>query len=494
MHSGYSDFYQQLRQYLTEHPIWIILLVWFISGLEGIAVVGAVVPAVAMLFGLSMIAGTVDISPVPLVLAGAVGAMMGDGLSYSLGRHFKHGVERVWPFRTHPQWLTTAEAFVNRNGGKSLLLGRFIGPLRGFVPLATGIFQMPLRRYLLASLIAVSAWAPVHILPGYFIGSAVNAPVLPDQAQFVFLGALLVTVVVLTGLIPWAALVTTDFRKRFARHNSGLLYTADECPENQLLALFMASISLLGFTALVLTLPAWQQTDHTISGLLFGLRQPPLDHLFIAFSLLGDRPALTVIGTLLCVWLVARREWNTLMHVVAAMAAALLVPYGLKHLFATPRPHFLMASPPSYAFPSGHAFSAITAWGFVYVVLARQVTRELRPWLLGFVIAVIVLTSASRVYLGVHWLSDIIGGLLLGVVTLALLRWSWYRSAGLRVVPAETVFSILMAIAFSVVLEVMPAWPFAWVAYEPVDAHGHIIKRVPVKHIAKPHHKHRKLF
>jgi len=78
---------------------------------------------------------------------------------------------------------------------------------------------------------------------------------------------------------------------------------------------------------------------------------------------------------------------------------------------------------------------------------------------------------------------------------LGLLRWGWYRDAGLRVSAWETSFAMLTAIAFCTVLVVLPAWPFAWVSYEPLDAHGMVIKRVPAKpRPARPPHKHKKLF
>ena len=495
MHLNPGETYIQLRLYLTDHPGWIILLTFFLAALEGIAVLGAVIPGVALMFGLSILAGSADLSAVPVVIAGSLGAFCGDGLSYAMGHHFKHRIEQVWPFRTHPQWLAASEAFVERNGGKSLILGRFIGPLRAFVPLATGIFEMPVRRYLTFSVLAAAAWAPVHILPGYFIGSAVTTPALPDENQLLFLGALLIAVAVLTWLLPWVVESTAGYRQRPAPANSGRYQSADGHPENQLLALLVSASALLGFAVLALTLPCLSHIDHVVSNTLFGLRQPSLDHLFLAFSLLGDRPELEMIGTIILVWLLLRREWHTMAYVVLAMAAAFLVPMGMHQLFNTPRPHFLMASPPAYAFPSGHAFSAVVAWGFLYTVVARQVDKELRPWLLALSLAVIILTSASRIYLGVHWLSDIAGGVLLGIFTLGLLRWGWYRDAGLRVSAWETSFAMLTAIAFCTVLVVLPAWPFAWVSYEPLDAHGMVIKRVPAKpRPARPPHKHKKLF
>lgn len=499
MHWNLGEAYIHLRLYLTEHPGWIILLTYFLAALEGVAVVGAVIPGVALMFGLSVLAGSADLSAESVIIAGALGAISGDGLSHAIGRRYKHRIDKVWPFRTHPQWLSASEAFVERNGGKSLILGRFIGPLRAFVPLATGIFEMPLKRYLTFSILAGMAWAPVHILPGYFIGSAVTAPSLPDEDQLLFLGALLIAVAVLTWLLPFLAQASWKFRQRHAPSNVGTYHADNGKPEDQLLSLALSTVALLGFAVMAVALPWFQHIDQVVSNRLFGLREPAMDHLFLAFSLLGDRPALCVISAFITLWLLLRREWHTLLHVLAATALAFALPMLMKHLFQTPRPHFLMESPPSYAFPSGHAFSAVLCWGFLYIVVARQLDRELRPWLLAFALGVIVLTSASRIYLGVHWLSDIIGGLSLGVAAIGVLRWSWYRREGIHVSAWESSFAVIMAVAFSAVLVVLPAWPFAWVSYEPLDSHGVIIKRhsplsKALHHKPRPPHARPKLF
>jgi undecaprenyl-diphosphatase len=332
-------------------------------------------------------------------------------------------------------------------------------------------------------------WSPLHILPGYAIGAAATDPDLPGQDQMLFFGGLLILVAVLTWLLPWLVDVSEPWRKRHAPFNSGWRRAVDHAPENQWLAVMIGAAGLIAFALTALTLPLWSGLDQQAGKLLYSLRQPALDHVFIAFSLLGERPALMAIATVVTVWLSLRREWHTLKYVALTAVVCLFVPAGFKELFATPRPQFLASVPESYAFPSGHAMTSVVAWGFLYAVVARQMQRDIRPWLLAAVLTVVVFTCASRLYLGVHWLSDVAGGLTLGCCMLAMLRWGWYRGPGLRVSHWESSAVVLGAVGLSLYLIVLPAWPYAAINYAPREVPGVVFKKpLHAKPAGKPRH------
>lgn len=165
--------YLELRSWLLAHPEAILGLVFAMAMLEAVAIIGAVVPGVALLFVLSVLAAHADVNFTALALAGISGAMAGDWVSYAIGRHYQHRIEGIWPFRRYPHWLAGSEAFVQRHGGKSIILGRFIGPLRAFVPMAAGIFRMKPLYFLWMNFLSALAWAPFHLVPGYTFGTAV---------------------------------------------------------------------------------------------------------------------------------------------------------------------------------------------------------------------------------------------------------------------------------------------------------------------------------
>lgn len=488
-----AEHYAVLREWLLLHPDWIVFLVFGLAALEAVAVIGAIIPGVALMLALSIMAGSVSLDLTVVMVAGVLGAMAGDGISYVIGHHFKHRIEDVWPFRTHPQWLSASEAFVERHGGKGLIFGRFIGPLRAFVPMAAGIFQMPFARFFWFNLLSALAWAPVHILPGYALGAAATQPQVFGRDQILFIACLLIVVAVLTWLLPWLVDVLGSWRRRHPLENRGRLYAADFRSENQWLAAWAVVFGLTAFALIALALPWLHSMDMHLATDLQGLRRLSLDRLFLAFSLMGERPTLLTMGGVLLAWLVARREWHTAGYALAAAVLCLFLPPLFKQLFAIPRPELIVSPLDSYAFPSGHAFSAVVVWGFTYMVLSRRLRPEHRSWLLALTLTVIIFTCASRPYLGVHWVSDIAGGIALGVAVLGLLRLGWYRGLGLQVSGWESSAAVTLALFLSCTFVIRPAWPEARAQYLPrlpITAPAAPVKAVKPQHQAVPHTAH----
>lgn len=159
---------------LTLHPIWLGLAIFLIACLECLAVAGVLIPGVVLLFAVSSLAGAGALSlPSALGLAYA-GALLGDALSFALGRYFHQDIRRLKPFRQHPEWISHAERFFARYGMLSLLIGRFIGPLRPMLPMIAGMLDMPRMHFIFVSLLAAAGWAVAYITPGWLAGAAMQ--------------------------------------------------------------------------------------------------------------------------------------------------------------------------------------------------------------------------------------------------------------------------------------------------------------------------------
>ena len=140
-------------------------------------------------------------------------------------------------------------------------------------------------------------------------------------------------------------------------------------------------------------------------------------------SALGSGRAVTVIPLGLALFLVWHRAWERLLVVVLTVPGGALLNALLKHAFRRERPLFddplLVLT--TYSFPSGHAMAATVLYGLLAVYAMRHL-RQGRSRILVASVAgvVIVLVSFSRLYLGVHYLSDVLGGMAVGVVWLLM--------------------------------------------------------------------------
>jgi membrane protein DedA with SNARE-associated domain len=108
--------------------------------------------------------GVLDIWP---LLAGAIsGAVIGDAISFWLGRRFGHLIDKHWYFVRHPDILPRGYAFFDKYGVASVFIGRFFGPVRAVIPLVAGIMEMPRRQFWFANIGSALVWAPSLLLLG----------------------------------------------------------------------------------------------------------------------------------------------------------------------------------------------------------------------------------------------------------------------------------------------------------------------------------------
>jgi membrane-associated phospholipid phosphatase len=135
------------------------------------------------------------------------------------------------------------------------------------------------------------------------------------------------------------------------------------------------------------------------------------------------------IGGALGLWLVASRLGAV--WLVAALVLS-LSNRGVKFLVDRPRPSAGLVDVSDKAsglsFPSGHATAAVLVYGFIFYLAGFLIpARFLRLLVQACCLVVVVLTALQRVYVGAHWPSDVLGGLLFGGLLLALLIWSHRR-------------------------------------------------------------------
>ncbi|HEX22285.1 MAG TPA: phosphatase PAP2 family protein, partial [Chromatiales bacterium] len=368
-----------------------------------------------------------------------LGAIVGDGFSYWLGRHFHQQIRGLWPFRQHPAWLEKGEAFFQRHGGKSVLMGRFIGPIRPVIPVVAGMLDMPPGRFYLVNVLSAFAWAPLYLLPGMAFGAslALAGEVAGRLALLIVL--LLVSVWLLAWCIRWLYRHIQPHAQHWvhtamlwaARHRYlGWLVAGLVDPHQPVSRSLLAWLVLLvGGAWLFLLMLAnvlgentLQQLELNINQFLQNLRNPLIDHVMVTFSALGDAQVTVPVLLAALGWLWWRGRTQEALYWLAAAAFGKLAVIILKVSLGVARPVALYPGWEAFSFPSGHATMSVIIYGYLAVSSAREFPLRWR-WLPYVVSGVLIAGIAfSRLYLGAHWVSDVLAGLAMGLAWVALSR------------------------------------------------------------------------
>jgi len=427
--------------WIGAHPVAAGGLVFLVAFCDALAVVGIVVPALPLLFAVGALVGLGHVSGPYALACAAIGALLGDGLSFWIGRRWGPQLREHVLFRRYPQFLARGEDLFRRHGTKSILIARFVGAVRPFVPAIAGTLRMPLRRYLPASAFAAITWAAVFLAPGWIFGASYEAvAAVADRLALVLLA--LVAVLALAWAVVlyswrWSArhadamlaraLRWSRAHPRLGRYARALM--DPNRPESASLALLAACLLAIGWAwfallALVLARGGPLALDWNVYSAMGSLRNPLADRLMAGLASLGDLQVLLPACSLALAWLLWRRRWMAAAHWLAALAFGLALTSMLDAWIDMPAPPGALHG---FGFPSIAVTMTTIAFGFFAVLVARELPGRQRVWpyLVGG--AVVTGIGFARLYLGAHWLSDVVGGALLGIVWLLVLGLA-YRS------------------------------------------------------------------
>lgn len=443
--------FESLTHWLALHQHWILIAILLTAFLESLALVGIVVPGIALLFACATAAGSVELSLLSIFGAGFIGSVAGDGISFLLGHRYHHHI-RQWPWlRSHPQWIEKGEDFFKQYGLMSIVVGRFVGPVRPIMPLVAGLMQMRPRNFFVINILSALAWSPAYLMPGYLVGASLEGRSAfgAEHLGFLLLGLLLGWL--MAQVIWWLHQRIYDRRQKVLL---GLL-SATSC-----LCLFI-------MVSQVMQLPAIMQLNQQFEIWAITLRQPWLDHFFVGLTRLGyfaptTLCALLVLGAIL--W--QRNLYAAALWSFSLLSGTLLVN-GLKRHFAWPRPNLIQSLPDSFAFPSGHTAMSLIFLGTLALLCFPGVPRRRQKAMLSALGILAMLMAWSRLYLTVHWPTDILGGLLIGGLVLSLLYTWVLKYPFQRIRPLPIVIASLMGVVLSVAIWVIPDINQYLIQYQP---------------------------
>jgi membrane protein DedA with SNARE-associated domain/membrane-associated phospholipid phosphatase len=432
-----------LIAWIGAHPVAAGLVIFAVAFCDALVILGIVVPAVPILFAVGTLVGLGLIDgPYAIVCAG-LGAFCGDGVSYGVGHHQGDRLKRMWPFSRHPQWLASGETFFRRHGLKGILIARYVGAVRPFVPAIAGMLRMRLRQYVPASAVASLTWGAVFVAPGWLFGASIDLFAAIAGRLAIVLGILLLTLVLIyfavgavyryfaprTASILERALAWSHRHPVLGRFSEALI--DPNRPESASLALLAMLLIGAGwaFFSLLVALAGQGEPltlDLSVHHALFALRAPLADHLMAVLAALGDWQVLAPASALVFLWLLWRRRQIAAWHWLAAIGFGLALVAALGFLLDMPKPPAatLVAG---FSFPSGPVTMATVVYGFFAVLIARELPGRKRAWPYVLAGLLVTLVGFARLYFGAHWLTDVLGGILLGMVWIALLGLAYRR-------------------------------------------------------------------
>jgi membrane protein DedA with SNARE-associated domain/membrane-associated phospholipid phosphatase len=426
---------------------WTYLLVGFFAFAETGAFIGLIAPGETVMLLGGAVAGQ-GATDVYLTIAIAwFAACAGDTASFFIGRRLgREFLQRHGPrFGFGEERLERVDDFFARHGGKTIFVGRFVGFVRAFAPFIAGSSGMRYRAFLPYSVLGCGLWVGTCIVLGYAFSRSIDTVIDYAGKGALLLGVLIAIVVAAVVLVRhlrvaenraaavrWmeghaASRWLVALGRRYQRQ---LRFLSDRVTPGASLGLeftsLMAALAvslfvLVAYAVVVGGEPGPTPGDVTAMELAEHLRAGWLTSFTKVFTALGSGVFTWSLAAVCAAFLAARRRWAELGVLLAGMTISSLAIHELKVAVDRPRPVEPLFHYSGSSFPSGHATHSV-----VYVWLAVTIVLRLRPGMArgaGLVSAGVVLTilvGLSRVYLDVHYLSDVSAGWALGVASFSL--------------------------------------------------------------------------
>jgi undecaprenyl-diphosphatase len=441
------DAQQVLEDVSDSLGAWTYLIVGVFAFLETGAFVGLVAPGETVVVIAGAVAGQGATSVVLTIGIVWLAAFLGDMCSYFLGAKLGRGwvVEHGPKLRITPERFAQVETYFAKHGGKTILVGRFIGLVRALAPFIAGSSGMAYRQMAPYSVLGTGMWATLFTLLGYYASRNIDAVL--SNSEHALLAFAVIVVLIVAGVVAYNKLKVPANRDRVAAWMEDrpvlrnlLALGRRLAPQARFLlnrvtpgglglefttavaALAVGSYNAIAYALAVGDSPGPTTGDTTAADFVLNIRADWLTSVAKVVTALGSGTAMIVVVAATAAWLAFRRHWPEVAVLIVATIVILVGVDLLKDAVERPRPPDGLVASAGWSYPSGHAAHAV-----VYAWVALTVALRLRPGMqrgTALVVAGLVLTVAvglSRVYLGVHYMSDVSGGWALGVAIFALL-------------------------------------------------------------------------
>jgi membrane protein DedA with SNARE-associated domain/membrane-associated phospholipid phosphatase len=433
---------------------WTYALVGVLAFLETGAFVGLIAPGETVVIAGGVIAGEGTISLLPLIAIVWICAILGDTTSFFIGRRLGRGfLEKHGPrVKITHERLEQVESYFDRHGGKTILIGRFIGLVRALAPFIAGSSGLSYRRFIPYSIIGTGLWATVFCTLGYiFWRSFDRVAHYAGQAIFGF-G---VTVAVIVGIVV-AYKRRAEIKKWLLAHEQHplvkplfvvgrplyrkVLRPAYEsvAPELRFLwnrvtpgelglelstAVAVAGVGIFVFVLYVVELSGDlgpTPLDTELLDVADDLYNAALADVAKVVSAFGALVTMTIVVVSAAILVAAYRRWTEAIVLVLGFGLTYATVLIAKASIDRPRPPDPLVETSLSSFPSGHAAYA-TAYIAVALILTRRLGLVANAALVTVAIVLVAAIGLARIYLRAHYWSDVAAGWGIGCGIFALL-------------------------------------------------------------------------
>lgn len=433
-----TELLHQLVEFLSAQPHWAGVVAFLIAMGEALLIVGLFVPSTVPLVAVGTLVGLGKLSFWPMLAWIGAGAVLGDQVSYWIGYVWRDRLKRAWPLVRYPTLVARGEDFFGKYGGMSICFGRFVPGVKAVIPGIAGMAGMTPLRFTVINVLSGIVWALAHLIPGVTTGALLGLLGAVSGRFAMVLGGLLLLVFLAVAGVRWLvqivlplfagrhAAVVAWCRRRPGRLTGWAARTFDPAHPRSagmmVSALFLlmavpAFFYVAGETAADAPLAL---ADQSLQNLFADLRTAWMNRAMVFVTMLGDGVVMVAGTAVVTLYLLWRRAWGPAVGLLIAVGGTALFVTLFKLVFQRSRPiELLYAGADSFSFPSGHAAINAVLIGVVTVLAAHDRARWVQAVVVSLSAAYVTIMAFSRVYLGAHWVSDVLAGLLFGAAMAA---------------------------------------------------------------------------
>lgn len=425
---------------------WGYLVIFLVVLLECQVLLGLVMPGESLVLLGGFFAGQGVLNLGVLIFVISIAAIIGDSIGYELGRHLgrrwllKHG-ERFGLRQDH---LDRVDGFFVRHGGKAVFGSHFLHLLRALMPFVAGDRRMRYQKFLLFNSMGCIVWASVFVSLGYLAGESWRVAAKWVGVTSEIVGGALLLAIALVWLWRWLGRHETDVKLRWqavTEHPHMVALRLRFAPQLKFLLDRLSPRSYLGLHltigVLVIIGATWlfggiaqdvvagdplTVIDKNVAKWFHERLTPGLTTTMQLLTALASPAWVTsvaIVTTLVLWW---KKYWYRLLALALVLPGGMVLDFLLKLIFHRNRPSFTDSLQlfDGYSFPSGHTMAATLLYGLLaaLAVIALEAWRwRLRAVIVAFVL--VLLVGLSRVCLGAHYLSDVMGAAAAGLAWLA---------------------------------------------------------------------------